>query len=160
MPKRAIPTTKGWLTPNPLRLGSWLLGCRARRRRASPAEQGQGILGVEREAPHGLFARGAQRDVHAPVVGQADGQQVLKEFILFRWRQVRIVFEEFLHLGVGHVLLFTIRLGVDVIGGNALLNQIVLGAFHTALGEKLVVLLTSADVGVATENQVGIRFVG
>jgi len=38
------------------------------------AHQGQSILGVEGEAPLGLFARGAERDVHAAVVGEAHGQ--------------------------------------------------------------------------------------
>src|SRR5208337_464884 len=95
-----------------------------------------------------------------PVVGQAHGQQVIQELLLFRRRQVRIVFEKFLDLRVGHVLFLAIRLSVDVIGGNALLDQVALGLFHAALGEKLVVLLASADVGVAAQNQVGVRSVG
>src|SRR5271168_784421 len=103
-----------WLAARllPLGLGSRLLGCRrlrrAGRRWASPAKQSQGVMSVEGEAPHGLFARGAEGDVHAPVVGQADGHQVFKKLLLLVGSQVRIVIEKLLNLRIGHVLLIAI----------------------------------------------------
>src|SRR5258708_28043073 len=51
---------------------------------AAPAEQRQGILGTEGEAANGLFTGGAESDVDAAVVGQAHGQQVFQELLLFR----------------------------------------------------------------------------
>jgi len=71
---------------------NFLLGCRRRfLLRAFPAgsaEQGQGVLGVEREAANRLLARGAQGDVDAPVVGQAHGQKIPHEPLFFGGGQV------------------------------------------------------------------------
>src|SRR5260370_3640821 len=61
---------------------------------AGPAQQRQGILGVERELPSRLFSRRAQDDVHAPVVGHAHGQQISQDFLLFGGGQVGIGFDQ------------------------------------------------------------------
>src|SRR5713226_10742875 len=72
---------------------------------AGPAEQRQGILGIERELPGGLFSRRAQGDVHAPVVGHAYGQQISKDFLFLDCGQVGIGFDQLRDLLSAHVLL-------------------------------------------------------
>jgi len=88
--------------PSPLRFGllrwGWscrfLLGCFT----AAPTEQRQSVLGTEGEAANGLFTSGAQSDIDATVVGQAHGQQVFQDLLLFRRREVSIGIDQLLNL--------------------------------------------------------------
>src|SRR5216683_5594601 len=100
------------------RSGRSLPGCFT----AAPAEQRQGILGTEGETANGLFTGGAESDVDAAVVGQAHGQQVFQELLLFRRAQVRIGFDQVLDLLGGHVLFKAKRSSLNVIGGYAPFN--------------------------------------
>src|SRR5712691_5386551 len=135
------------------RSGRFLLECFT----AAPAEQRQGVLGTEGEAANGLFTGGAQSDVDAAVVGQAHGQQVFQDLLLFRRAQVRVGFDQVLDLLGGHVLFKAKRSSLNAVRGYALLHQVVLGAFHAALGEFHVVVLGPANVRMAFENQVSVR---
>src|SRR5712664_1304038 len=133
--------------------GRFLPGCFT----AAPAEQRQGVLGTEGEAANGLLTGSAQSDVDAPVVGQAHGQQVFQELLLLRRGEVRIVFEELLHLFGGHVLFEAESPSLEVVRRYALLHEEALGAFHAPLGELDVVVFGPANVRVTFENQVGVR---
>src|SRR6266513_1313057 len=134
------------------RSGRFLLGCFT----AAPAEQRQGVLGTEGEAANGLFTGGAQSDVDAAVVGQAHGQKVFQDLLLFRRAQVRIGFDQVLDLLGGHVLFKTKRSSLNVIGGYTLFNEVTLGAFHAPLGEFDVEVFGPANVRMAFENQAGV----
>src|SRR5260370_18244783 len=131
--------------------GRFLPGCFT----AAPAEQRQSILGTEGEAANGLFTGSAESDVDAPVVGQAHGQQVFQELLLFRGGKVGIGLEQLLHLFGRHVLFEAEGPSLEVVHGHALLREVAPGAFHAALGELDVVVFGPANVGVAFENQVG-----
>src|SRR6266576_1308303 len=154
--RRGFSSANTW----PLRLGllrrrrgrRLLLGCFT----AAPAEQRQGVLGTEGEAANGLFTGGAQSDVDAAVVGQAHGQKVFQNLLLFRRAQVRIGFDQVLDLLGGHVLFKAKRSSLNVIGGYTLFNEVTLGAFHAPLGEFDVEVFGPANVRMAFENQAGV----
>src|ERR1700687_1040439 len=147
-----------------LRRGLFLWRCRRRFLlggfSAGPAEQGQSVLGVEREAANGLFAGGAQGNVHAPVVGQAHGQEIPPESLLVGGSQVWIRFDQFLDVLGTHVFLEAKGADLEVVRRHALLYQVTAGALHAARGKFLVVFLGTANVSVAPEDQVRVGFVG
>src|SRR5258707_8003198 len=113
---------------------------------AGPAQQRQGILGIERELPGGLFSRRAQDDVHAPVVGHAYGQQISQDFLFLHCGQVGIGFDQLRDLLSAHGLLKAVGPHFQVSPGNALLHQVTSGALHAALRELVVVFLGAANV--------------
>jgi hypothetical protein len=72
--------------------------------------------------------------------------------------QLGIPFNRIFYLGIGKVLLFAERLGLDVGGGNALFDQKTFGAVDAPLRKRLIVFHGSALVAMALKSQAGIRF--
>ena len=112
--------------PCALRIGAFLA--------AAPAEKRQSILGAKWEAANRLFPGGAERHIHAAVVGHPDGHEILDELLLFRGSQVGILVEELLDFFGGHVLLEAESFDLELISGDAFLDQVAPGALDAALG--------------------------
>ncbi len=120
-------------------------------------EQSQGIRSVERVLADRLLTRGTQSDVYASIARQDDRAHVLENPLPLFGSQLGILLHRISHLGIGQVLLFAKRLGFDVCGGNAVFDQEASGALDAPFGERLIVFHGGAWVGMAFENQVGIR---
>src|ERR1700693_927562 len=123
------------------------------------ADQSQEVLGVEGVAANGLLSGGTQGDVDAAIVGEDQKRQIAHHFLAFVGAQIGIVGHLLFNLVGSQLVLFAERLQLKMISGDAVFDQEILGAFHAALCEFLVVFLGAARVGVTAEDQVGIRHV-
>ena len=124
---------------------------------SSSVSESAALNGYSRTDSWDRLAAATQGDVHAAIAGQNDRSHIIEHPLpLFR-AQLGIPFNRIFHLGVGQVLLFAERLGLDVGGGNALFDQETLDAVDTPFGELLIVFHGTARVGMAFKSQAGIR---
>src|SRR5215831_7810810 len=121
------------------------------------AEQGSGIMRVERIELHRLLTGVGQGDVDATVLRQVDGVQVAQDLLSLFIRQLRILLDEILYLVLRERLRIAESNRVDRRLRNTLSDQEVLDASDAAFGECLVVLGPSAWIRVTGEGQARIR---
>src|SRR5437879_6589180 len=128
----------------------------------TPANQRQGIGGVERELTHRGLGRAAriQRHVHTAITRHADDLNSCQRSPLLFRRQFCVLNDGLFHLVGSEIAFGAKRLGVNRRLRNTLLDQEVLYAGNTALRESLVEGSASAMVGVTFQRQmrVGLDF--
>ncbi len=109
---------------------------------------------VERVLADGLLTRGAQSDVHTSIARQDDGSHILENSLPLFGSQLGILLNRISHLGIGKVLFFAKRLGFDVCGRNAVVDEELSGALDPPFGERLIVFDRAPGIGVSSQNQV------
>ena len=98
-------------------------------------------------------------DVYAPIVGQYHHPQILQHLLPVVRCQVGILRHLFLDLVSSQLVLFAKGLQFKVVSRDAVFHQEVFGAVDATVRQSLVVFHRAAGVGMATEDQMGIRLV-
>src|SRR5215471_15372229 len=135
------------------RLRSWFGSRLLTRRRSSWADQAGRVRGVERIQLRGRFCLflSVQGNVHAPVLSQSDDLKVLQDpGLLFRG-YLRVRLGHLLNFSRSELMFLAQALSLDLVGRNALLHQEVLRAFDATVGERLVVLRSTAGIGMSQQ---------
>ncbi len=127
-------------------------------RRAARVDQVESVFRVERERANGRLSSGAEGDVNAAVLGQSQDFGVAIELRFLRCGDVLFLVYGLFDLFRSHGLFNAQALRFNGVRGDALGNEVSLGALHATFRKFLVVFRSATRIGMALQDQVSIRF--